>query len=70
MAEYNPELEKALVGARDSIPRLWWALYQGCLATGFNDVQAMALLHTYILGQNPHGIQPDSSVGPPPNDPE
>lgn len=64
------EFEQGLASFRDMTPRLWWAIYQGSLSAGFNDHQAMALLHTYILSQNPYGIRPDDPTGPNPDTPD
>lgn len=55
---------------RDVIPRLWYNFYQGCLQQGFNESQSFALLQTYILSQNPHGIKPPTDQGPPSDNPE
>jgi len=49
---------------RDHMPRLWRNVYEGCLDQGFNKVQAFILLQTYILSQNPNGIQPGNTPGP------
>jgi hypothetical protein len=43
---------------------MWWNIYQGCLQVGFNETQAFALLQTFLLAQNPQGIQPPSQSGP------
>ncbi len=53
-----------LAAIRDTLPRLWWNLYQGCIVAGFNSQQSLALVNTWILGQNPHGIQPGNPAGP------
>lgn len=48
---------------RDSLPRLWWNLYQGSLAQGFDSYQAFVLLQTYILS-NGSGVQHPKGNGP------
>lgn len=37
---------------RDTLPRLWWALYQGARQEGFDETQSMALVRTWILSIN------------------
>ncbi len=49
---------------RDTLPRVWWNLYQGSLAQGFDKVQSFALVQTYILAQNPSGSRPSNDGGP------
>ena len=49
---------------------MWFAIYQGCLGAGFDASQAMSLLQTYLLSQNPNGIRPNDGSGPPTNNPE
>jgi len=66
----NRELQEALISMREIVPRGWWAIYQGCLQTGFDRFQSFALLQAYILSQNPNGIQPPGGNGPSSNDPE
>jgi hypothetical protein len=58
------EMESLLVEVREFTPRLWWNLYQGSLEAGFDERQAMSLLHTFILSQNPKGIKPNVEDGP------
>ena len=70
MDAYNPELEKGLVAARETMPRIWWALYCGCLQVGFSDSQSLSLVHTYLLSQNPYGIRPDSGFRQLPSEPD
>ena len=57
------ELDQTLAVARDTIPRHWWALYQGSLAAGFGEQQAMALLQTQILSQFSGGVYPPKPYG-------
>lgn len=68
--EQERELEESLVNARNYLPRAWWNLYQGCLASGFDRLQAFVLLQTYILAQNPSGIRPAPGEGPGSDNPE
>jgi hypothetical protein len=49
---------------RDTVPRMWWNLYQGAVQAGFDQRQAFALVQTFILAQNPNGIRPPESAGP------
>jgi len=58
------ELEESLLAFRNVLPRCWWNIYQGCLETGFDHLQSVALLMTYILAQNPSGIRPPDVHGP------
>lgn len=57
-------IEQDLARLRDITPRIYWSIYQGCLATGFNPIQSFVLLQTWILSQCPNGIQPSSTQGP------
>lgn len=54
----------ALVNYRNTVPRLWHAIFQGCIDAGFNQQQAFALCQTHILAQNPNGIRPPDAVDP------
>jgi hypothetical protein len=56
------ELEQELAKIRDTVPRLWWNLYQGCLVAGFSERQAFVLLQTKILGEQ--GVYPPREGGP------
>ena len=58
------EREQLLAQMRDSLPQMWYAIYSGSLAAGFDQVQAFTLLQTWLLSQNPHGIRPPSGSGP------
>lgn len=58
------EMDQELAKMRDFIPGLWFAMYQGCLDKGFDKYQSMGLLQTWILAQNPNGIQPPKGEGP------
>lgn len=70
MDAYDPIMEHALLSLRNNLPRMWRAIYQGCLEAGFDTSQSMCLLQTYILGQNPNGIRPNDSFGPSSDNPE
>ena len=60
----NPsEFDQAMAEMREVTPRIWWNLYDGCLAAGFTPQQAISLVQTYILSQGQQGTRPDSSVG-------
>ena len=65
----TPNEDQLLAHARDVIPRLWGAMYQGALAAGFSASDAMGLVQTWILSQNPNGIRPTGS-GTSPTDTE
>lgn len=67
MNESDQNFDQSLASMRDAIPRIWWSLYQGCLAAGFDQRQSFGLVQTYILGQNPYGIQPPTDSGPKPD---
>lgn len=58
------EQEEILVTLRESLPRIWMAVYQGSLQAGFTESQAFALLQTYILAQHSGGIHPPKESGP------
>jgi hypothetical protein len=30
------EMDELMVNVRNSMPRLWWNMYQGCLENGFS----------------------------------
>ena len=59
-----PNFDEELTTVRNTIPRLWWNIYQGCITAGFNELQSFILTQTYILGQNPYGIRPNDTSGP------
>ena len=70
-SEPNPQQrETDFIQIRNTMPRLWWNLYQGCLQNGFDERSALSLVQTFILSQNPHGIRPDGPFGPPTDNPE
>lgn len=66
----SSEIEEAMVAFRNTIPRAWWNVYQGCLQAGFNEQQSFILLQTYIVGQNPAGTRPSDGSGPKTDMPE
>lgn len=45
----NNEFDQQLAMVRDSLPRYWWSIYQGCLTVGFSDRQVMLLVQTYMM---------------------
>lgn len=60
----NPNWEASLNLFRETTPRIWWNLYQGCLERGFSQSDSMVLLQTYIMAQGPHGSRPPEGSGP------
>lgn len=64
MKQNQSEIDQLMASLRDFIPAGWRAVYNGCLAQGFDEVQAFQLLQTYILSQAPEGIQPPNGQGP------
>lgn len=40
----------------DSFPPLWRRLYEGCIAAGFTEEQALALVKVYIFSMAGKGI--------------
>jgi len=57
------ELEQAIAGLSELLPRTWKSIYNGCLEVGFDSQLAMDLVKTYILSQNPFGIRPPNDGG-------
>lgn len=57
-------LNEMLINHRNTVPRVWYATFQGCIDAGFNQTQAFALTQTYILAQNSYGIRPPDAVDP------
>lgn len=57
-----------LVSIRESLPRLWWNIYQGSLQTGFDKEQSMWLLGMYILSSSPSGVTIRHITGGPDSD--
>jgi hypothetical protein len=60
----KPDLEQSLANLRDTMGYLWYALYQGCLAAGFDQRQAFTLTQTYILANGLGTIRPNDADGP------
>lgn len=60
------DTEQMLAGIRDTIPRVWWAVYSGLIAAGFTPGQAFVLLQTYVLAQCSNGVWPPTDTGPTP----
>lgn len=56
--------EQLLADLRDSLPRMWYGIYQGSVDVGFTPLQAFTLVQTFILSQNPTGIRPNPVEGP------
>lgn len=52
------KLEQAIAQAGEIFPRTWREVFNGCKREGFTEAESMDLLKTYIMSQNPHGIQP------------
>lgn len=40
--------DQDLATIRDSLPAMWWSLYQGCIDAGFTETDAMKLVRTFI----------------------
>lgn len=53
--------DQDLAKLRDSLPRFWWSVYQGCREAGFSEPQAFALVQTFILASHCGGVRPDRS---------
>jgi hypothetical protein len=49
--------DQDLAQVRDTLPRLWWAIYSGSITAGFSREQSFILLQAYILSQCPVGIR-------------
>lgn len=47
--EEQADLDQKLSQAADSLPLIWWRLYENCLASGFNENQSLELVKTHIL---------------------
>jgi hypothetical protein len=58
------KIDQLAASARDSVPRLWWALYQGCLQAGFSEIASMALVGTYVLCCGAGVIRPNEAEPP------
>lgn len=49
------EMDQATAFLGDILPCLWRRLYRNCVTEGFSDVQALELVKTFIMSQNPIG---------------
>lgn len=56
--------EQELAAFRDSMPRLWWAIYCGSLAAGFSKSQAMSIVQASVLAAFGKGPQPNTPTEP------
>lgn len=52
----KPVPSEDFVAIRETLPRLWWNIYQGAIQTGFNQEQSMWLLGVYIMANAPAGV--------------
>lgn len=57
------EIDQSIAAMRNLFPRAWRQMYLGAVDAGFTEAQAMDLVKTYILSQNPYGIHPPDSGG-------
>lgn len=57
-ARKRRDLDEAVAALSEVLPITWRQLYKGCISEGFSSEQAMGLVKTYILSQNPYGIAP------------
>lgn len=62
----NDNIDQMAAGIRDGLPRLWYALYVGCVQAGFEKSQAFALLQTFILSNGNRPAIPPTCDGPEP----
>lgn len=53
------QLEQMFATTRDTYPRLWWALYSGSIAAGFNPNQALSLVQTFIMADKVTSVRPN-----------
>ena len=44
------QADQAAAYLAEQLPPMWRRLYEGLIAEGFNDVQAMSLLNTWVMG--------------------
>lgn len=63
------EIDQGLAAARETITALWWSMFVGAKEKGFSEQQAIDLVKTYILSQNPNGIRPPNDGGGAPDGP-
>lgn len=52
----RPDVDQSLAAVRDALPPLWYAVYRGCLITGFTADQAYQLTQVWILSQGRNGV--------------
>lgn len=64
MSNPDPKAEAAFVSMRESIPRMWWNLYQGCLEAGFDKSQSMSIVIAHVMGLAAGKIVPPNPDGP------
>lgn len=62
------ETEQSIANARDTFPRLWWSLYVGSIAAGFNPKQAFSLVQTWIIANNVNSVRPNDQDGQKPEE--
>lgn len=63
------EMDQAMAAARDILPAMWWAIFNGCKNVGFTPAQAMNLTMCYVASQNAKGIiLPGDPAAPPEED--
>ncbi len=43
------ETEQSIAAIRETLPAMWWGMYQGCIDQGFSTEQAMSLVEMQIL---------------------
>lgn len=65
----NPKFDQAAAQLRDTLPPLWYGLYQGCIDAGFSHAQAFCLVQTYVLGMHSSCIKPNDGPSLPPETP-
>lgn len=54
--------EQNIAELGEVLPRMWRQLFLGCCNVGFTPQEAMDILKTYILAQNPSGIKPPDGM--------
>lgn len=50
-------VEQAQSAVADLLPPFWHRLHRNTVTEGFTNSEALELLKTYILSQNPYGIR-------------
>lgn len=61
-------MEQELAKMRDTLPRIWWALYVGCTEAGFTQEQSLSLVQTFCLTQCVGGVRPNNPGAKPPEE--